>query len=1099
MKDALAKLDGAGVSTIHSFCQRLLTEHAFEHQRLFEQRLVDRREVFAQVFREYLRTTLAVDPDLRPLLEDHLSGHSHEEDEAVHGLQALMYEVVGFHGALAPKWDDEEVTSALAGLPRPLPTPEDFTGLVAANRVDKALRVARAVLDGLGRARDGAGVARMRALGVLNAWDGDTHVVEYLAGVLAKPLKGKVPSPASRKVVEIAAALAPRVPPADGLLAHLVRGPLQERLKARKAEQGLYDFDDMLGLVAESLRGPGGPTIVATLRARYEHVLIDEFQDTDPVQWEVFRTLFTGPGCPTSLIVIGDPKQAIYGFRAADVQTYLDARHHLSAAPVRLTQNFRSSARMIAAYNHVLEQQPAGRHSLFSATPDITYPREACVSCGDPTVRLVDAQGAEVPAVQLLRVPVRQKPRKDELLDPLRAFIVEEIARLLHPDQGLRLRDQRTPEGRALTAGDIYVLTRTNVEGQQIAQALTERGVPHAFYKVDGLFETPEAQDLVEVLEAIAAPHDQRTRLAAWLTPFFGLSPAEAERAAEVPVTHPLRASLQRWSDLAGRGDFPRLFAAILDDTGVARRAAFDPSRARALGNTQRLLDLLADEARRRHANLEDLVATLRAWQRGTARPPQQGADQQPSETDRPAVQLMTMHAAKGLEAAVVFLYGNVSAGKKIPVHAFRTATGERQAWVGQTTEDIDEREAAFDQGEDERLLYVALTRARVRMALPVYVVPGDEAAGLPPSAPTLSGGHDFLNRRLVDVLQAGVDPEQFKLIDLATGAAPDETSAEPDAPSPMELLAGWVPPPVLQAGAVPGEPNRWRLASSRRGVQMTSFTQLNRSQKTAATEVLKEEATGETTGAEASADELPTSATVGTFLHEALEGLDFAQTARFADQAAFEADPAVQAIVEPAADGAGIAKAQRAHAYRLLWAALRTPLHLGADGALPGLASVPRLMREVEFLYPLPEAGHRLLGHAAQDPRQPFRVERGFVKGFIDLAFEWNGRVYFADWKSSLLRDGSPAGLDAHMAAHYRLQVVVYGVAVLRLLGITTEADYERRFGGAAYLFLREMGKPSAEGLNRGAWLQRPSWREAQAWEQELLEHGFGREEGVA
>ena len=137
-------------------------------------------------------------------------------------------------------------------------------------------------------------------------------------------------------------------------------GPLvEERLRARKRAAGLFDFDDMLLLVDEALRGPRGAELAATLRARFRLAVIDEFQDTDPVQWQIFRTIFLDGGDPRPLYLVGDPKQSIYGFRGADVSTYDGARAAVTAlgGVHHLERNFRSTPAVIDTYNAIFDQK----------------------------------------------------------------------------------------------------------------------------------------------------------------------------------------------------------------------------------------------------------------------------------------------------------------------------------------------------------------------------------------------------------------------------------------------------------------------------------------------------------------------------------------------------------------------------------------------------------------------------------------------------------------------------------------------------------------------------------------------------------------------
>lgn len=1090
LRGARSRIDLATIATIHSFCQGLLTENAFAHRRLFSQRLTDGQEIFSRVLRDFMRTALKADPDFEVLLRPHMGPGGLEDDGALLELEQNLYAVVRFQGTLEPSIDEAGIDAALATLPDTLPTGADFAAsYVGRMKRDKITDMLDDVVRVLNDARPQSGVSRLVTLGQVLEVDGKERVIDYALRVTEAT--GLPSTPRFNAVLTL---LARGLPAPRALIAHRYREPLVAAMRQRKEEQGLFDYDDMLEVVEESLRGPSAASIKAALRARYDLVLIDEFQDTDPIQWQVFQALFAEPGSPTQLAVIGDPKQAIYGFRAADVETYLGAREALldEADPakledriVRLTQNFRSSARMIDAYNLILQQVSEDSGTLFRADPRITYGEQSLVTCGRPIVRLVDPAGEELAPVHLLRVDLEQAPKLG--LAWVARFVATEAERLLAPG-GPTLYDQDNPKGRALQANDIYVLARKTHEARAVATELGKRGVPFSFYKLNELFETEEIADLIDVLAAVANPFDRVVRARAWLTPFFELRLDEVEAALEAPDDHPLVQRLRDWHEHARRRDYRRLFAALIEDSGLARHAALLPADERPLTNLHRALELLAEEARRRHATLDELVELLRSWRAGRSTPGTPDADTQPLETDRPAVQLMTMHAAKGLEAAVVFVVGGAGPSRTDYLRVFHR-DGKRCAWIGKlpaAADDVVVRAVAREQrGENERLLYVALTRAKARIYLPWFV------KGTEP--PKLLGGYRVLNERLFHLGQADWDPRLF--VERPLGPPPADGAG---LAARQAALAAWTPTQPLTVAAEL-DPGPRALARARQGAIVTSYTQLaERTAWRSPVEVDKQEFTGETNDVETPETELVTSSVVGNFLHDALELLDLPRVHGFASVDAFVSDPEVRALVERLADGAGIVRVQRPHAYRLLHAALRRPIDVGAAGTVPCIAALPKVLRESEFLFPIPEAGHRLLGAPTAGAYAPFTVGRGLVKGFIDVIFEHDGRLYFGDWKSSVLRDPSPEALRTYVDAHFRWQIVVYGVAVLRMLGVTDEAAYDRRFGGILYFFLREMERTPAGQPTRGVWFERPDWETVKGWERELLAHDFGRPTGA-
>jgi exodeoxyribonuclease V beta subunit len=209
----------------------------------------------------------------------------------------------------------------------------------------------------------------------------------------------------------------------------------------------------------------------------------------------------------------------------------------------------------------------------------------------------------------------------------------------------------------------------------------------------------------------------------------------------------------------------------------------------------------------------------------------------------------------------------------------------------------------------------------------------------------------------------------------------------------------------------------------------------------------------------------LPGGALTGIFLHAALEEAPLESLATGASAEEWAARPEIAALFEAAMRRHDRDPAHRADAERIVHAALTTPLALPTGATLPGVARAARVAREVEFLFPFPAAA----GGA----------DAGFVKGYVDFIFEHEGRTYFGDWKSDLLPDFSPAAVRGHVAANYELQRRLYALALVKMLGVSDEADYEARFGGTVYVFLRAL----PEGLEIG----RPSWADLAAWEREL------------
>jgi exodeoxyribonuclease V beta subunit len=292
-------------------------------------------------------------------------------------------------------------------------------------------------------------------------------------------------------------------------------------------------------------------------------------------------------------VLIGDPKQAIYGFRGADVHTYVAACRDIAArggAPtVALTRNHRSTPEVIAPLNAILEQEA---FSPFFDEGDIRY---------DQPVVATRPPGGARPGITLLRVepPTDQrKPRIGEIRAALRNAIAEQIISLSREESDLRL-------------SDIAVLTRSNADGRDVAARLRTSGIPSTLFKAEYLFESGEAGAVRAVLAAIADPDDRTARMNAWLTPFFGMDVPALAAGADPPRDHPLMARLLAWAALAEKRAYARLWPAILNDSGITRRLRLSPAGLRALTNIRHLFDRLQAMASERPMSISDLADRL--------------------------------------------------------------------------------------------------------------------------------------------------------------------------------------------------------------------------------------------------------------------------------------------------------------------------------------------------------------------------------------------------------------------------------------------------------------------------------------------------------
>lgn len=1098
LRVALADFDRATITTLHGYCQRVLTEHAFAHRRLLQQARVDERAAFDEAFSMAVRHHLAVEPQWMGWL-----AAAFEVGLPPSALCTLLWSAHRAPGALYPPLDEEGLTH----IARELEALADRglrVGDVAwpgGKPVQSRAAALETLLERFGRPSAGRWDLPRLCAGFDEEQDGKKPFVELLGGKLesakSRPTGAGGRERDAARLVELFHALARMRTPFDAAVCAALLPPVQHILRAKKAAHGLFDFQDLLALVDASLHGSEGDALARTLRARHPFALIDEFQDTDPVQWRIFRRIYVGAqgadatlerASRGALFLVGDPKQAIYAFRGADVRTYFAARREIEEAggsARSLDTSYRSTPAMLAAHATLFDAEAA--QPFFTGVMRGAPPLRA----GRANHGLVEAGRAALPVV-CWGVEPTAPGRVIRIPEAKRALIAAMTRELTHILSGGLRYGARCAEA-PIPAREIFVLTRTLDESHDVGDALAKAGVPHTFYKQEGLLQSTEAYAWLALLGGVARPDDRAARLAAWHTPFFGLSLDALALMEPAGPAHPAWERLQALRALASQSSWSRFFAQALDESGVVRRLRFAGGQERTLTNLVHIGELLLAEATRTRTTLAELEHRLTAFVAGRAAPDGLDANLERQGRSDDAVQIMTMHKSKGLQATVVFLYGGYgrrpSSGLR-PVHY----EGERIAVFGNGhTRALEAAVKNEAEEEDQRLLYVALTRARARVYTAHFTVPPN----------TLAGAHRLLEPHLHRLLAAG----QADLRTLPSGAPHTRTPTPPRAsPTPPERRDTANPLPSANVGAgrstttpVPrdvglgdaaGDARVRRLVAERVGPVVTSYSRLKLGR---AARTLTEAPEGFDHDARLSEPpaprptepppgELPPGPEVGVFLHALLETCELSLICSYAHMNEWLADQGRTEQFERLAQAHGRALSECHAAARLVWAGLKSPLRLGRAGdarapVLNGLATTSACVRELEFLLTFPRRPGT--ARAAND---------AFVKGFIDVLFEHEGRAYILDWKSDVLDDYGQEQLAAHVRAAYHLQGYLYVLAACRALGVRDEADYDARVGGFVYVFLRGLDGATPD---RGVYFERPSFAELRDFEAALGESG--------
>jgi exodeoxyribonuclease V beta subunit len=472
---------------------------------------------------------------------------------------------------------------------------------------------------------------------------------------------------------------------------------VRDEMDNRKRRLGILSYDDLLSQLRDALEHPDAPAR-ARMRQRWRIVLVDEFQDTDPVQWQVLDRAFSGHA---TMVLIGDPKQAIYAFRGGDVTTYLQAAETATTKKT-LPVNWRSDESLLGSFQTMLAGAELGDPRIV--VHDVTAHHDGSRLTGTPR----DASFR-------LRVLRRDQFGKRGSNPLLIGQVREHIARDLALDVRALLASGAQFDGRPLEPRDVAVIAYRHKDLSDARAALHAVGVPAVIAGGGSVFATPAAVEWLELLEALEQPHRSPRVRAAALTCFFGHTAADLDVGGD-RLTDEVADSLRAWAEVfAQRG-----IAAVLEAANVGGL----PARVLSgVSGERRLTDLRhIGEALHEVALTERLgLVALLTWLRGQVAEARDGRGTERTrrlDSDAAAVQLVTIHASKGLEYPVVYL--PALADRNVPKPStplFHDAEGQRCVAVGgpggADWGDHVRRWADEESGEWLRLLYVAITRAQ--------------------------------------------------------------------------------------------------------------------------------------------------------------------------------------------------------------------------------------------------------------------------------------------------------------------------------------------------------------------------------------------------
>lgn len=1041
------QMDEASVFTIHGFCQRMLSLNAFESGMLFEQQLIeDESELRYQACADFWRR------HCYPLQRDIA--------EAVHALWKGPEELL------------RAIDRYLQGEAPVIKSPPPADETLASRHEKIVTQIAtlkqkwNASVGEIASILENSGIDRKKFnrgnqgkwIDKISAWAQEETrgyqlpdaLEKFSQRFLTERTKADGIVPEHPLFVAIESLLAEPLTLNDLMITRAMT-EIREAVAREKRRRGELGFDDMLSRLDAALCSENGEALAVAIRTRFPVAMIDEFQDTDPQQYRIFRRIWRQQP-DTALLLIGDPKQAIYAFRGADIFTYMKARSEV-AAHYTLETNWRSAPGMVESVNTLFKQMDAA--FMFREIPFLP------VKFAEKNASLrFEFNGVTQPAMNLWLLDGEGCGVGDyqsAMAQHCAAQIRDWLSAGARGEAVLWRGEQANP----VKASDITVLVRSRQEAALVRDALTLLNIPSVYLSNrDSVFETLEAQEMLWLLQAVLAPERESTLRSALASAMMGLNARDIDalnndEEAWDNVVEEFAHYRERWQK--------RGVMAMLREL-MAKRQITENMLATA-GGERRLTDILhiSELLQEAGTQLESEHALVRWLSQQIADPNSNSSSQQMRlESDKHLVQIVTIHKSKGLEYPLVWL--PFIANYRVQDQAFYHDRESFEAVLDLSkAESSVELAEAERLAEDLRLLYVALTRSIWHCSLgiaPLFRRRGEK-----------SGETDFHLSALGRLIQLGEPKDAAGLRQCIEALCGDHIALHiPTSPDNSRWQMPEQPVADLNARQIKRTlADDWRV---------TSYSGLQQHGQSIAQDLMPKldvdaAGVGDVLPEPAlTPHQFPRGASPGTFLHSLFEELDFTQ-------------PVSTEWVLKMLQSGGFDEKWQPVLTDWVTAILQAPLT--QQGISLNQLTAKDKQVEMEFYLPIAsplkaDALDALIREydplSAGCPPLNFRQVQGMLKGFIDLVFRHEGRYYLLDYKSNWLGDSSDAYTQDAMASamqqhRYDLQYQLYTLALHRYLRHRiADYRYEDHFGGVIYLFLRGV---DATDPNSGIFSTRP------------------------
>lgn len=1036
LERALACFEEAQIFTIHGFCYRMLADYGIEADQTIDALLGEKGATPLQVMRiikDFFRTELKREKYSVSQLYKVLAEHNHDIHELTRSLYLLLKQgiPIATYPCFRESFDAFQTTMQKI-LQDLSPTPDsilnDFIRLAPLYQktCDKAGRIHPVLLEQM---RDFA------QLWSRNSWTWDEFdqlLEEGMAPVAAlnpSSIKARCKLLSSPFFEAVRQHLLPIIATACNPMITKIRmvKDCQELIRRIGLEEELFISNDLLTKMREASLCS---TFAEAVRKRYKGVIIDEFQDTDPIQWNIFKTLFyDDPEKRASLYLVGDPKQSIYAFRGADLYTYLSASEAIGDSHrATLDTNYRSQPALVHALNTLFSEK---RIPSFIGLPnhESTLPYQPVKAGKNETELPADERGSiHFFIAQSKKGRSKSWPSQEVEQHYLFPFIRQEISRLRTK---IPLKEQA-------------ILVRDRYQADRLAKFLSQSNIPATLRRSETLASSEAMQEMRFFLQALINPKNQAAIKAALGGKLIGWDDDLMKTFVDAWGHEPFycEETIAKFYELRKiliEDDIASCFQAFMqtswhiDGLSVEERTLSRERGVELHTDCYHLTELLMEYQQQTKGGIDTLLEffdQVNSWvvdeeERVISR----------RAHDRDAVQILTLHMSKGLEFEVVFALGlaNRSQDKNNLFNLSKEGMIERRYLE---EGDIDYFRACEEiDAEKMRLLYVAMTRAKKRVYVPLLLLESTASMDIGEASPM----ELFLGRMIhpslahTDLYQQPSSPPLEQVEGLLKSLQEDasitysftEATVSPGPAVRSDETTILFPP---KAPIIPGEPQ-----------YLYSYSSLMRHAKEKIIEPLgslgAEGAPHLLQVTDKNVHTLPAGNETGNILHALLEKLSFEKAALI--NSAYEMVP----FLEKAEDLPDSFSEWKKVFAEMLYNAVKTPLKSGDDAFCLAEVSDRHCYREMEFLYS--------------------RDANSYLKGFIDLVFWHRDKYYILDWKSNYLGSSinaySQDNLNKAMHEHnYYLQADLYSQALRRYLKQIDTRSFDELFGGVFYLFLR-------------------------------------------